>query len=207
MTEYMVSFEAISHLSLEDLSSEFYGRFDGVLVERMGRIAVSVYEESDSGIDAAMALIEQLEAIGFSIKRVDPDLVDAAEVATRLGVTRQAVSLWAKGSRGDSFPHPVGFPSGKRIWAWGQITEWAHESGKAFDEPTVPALSLDEAALVDAYLARRRIGVGGHAGVPLGWTLGPASSKGHKGDRHVWVDAGAYNTERSIHPPNQTVDR
>ena len=153
MTEYRVGFEAISHRSIEDLSRSFYAVFDGVLTERVGRISVFVYVEGASAVDAAFTAVRQLEQMEFSVCRVDQDLVDGPEVATRLGVTRQAVQNWAKGSRGSSFPHPVGFPGGRRVWAWSQIVEWARREGRT-EEP--PGLTLDESALVDAMLAERR---------------------------------------------------
>lgn len=178
MVEFRVGFEAISHLSIEDLSRAFYEEFDGVLAEHGGRINVSVYLEATSAVAAAFSTLRRLERMHFSVCRVDPDLVDGPEVAARLGVTRQAVQGWAKGSRGSGFPHPIGFPGGKRVWAWSQIAAWAREQGRT-DEPL--GLSLDEAAIVDAFLAERRRAVSYRAHVEVG----RGSMKSQAGQRGV----------------------
>lgn len=151
--EYRVGFEAISPLSIEELSREFYDHFDGTLAEHCGRISVFVYGEGQSAYQVATTTIPKLEKIGFSIVRTDPDLVDGPEIAERLGVTRQAVQNWAKGTRGSSFPHPVGLPGGRRIWTWNQVVEWAKREHRT-SEPQ--GLDQDSAAMVDAMLARRR---------------------------------------------------
>ena len=89
---------------------------------------------------------------------------------------------WAKGTRGCGFPHPLGSPGGKRLWAWGQITEWASQQKKLknLDEP--PALTLDEATLVDAFLVQRRAAVTVRTVVDTAWsgsvTLAPLLSHG-----------------------------
>ena len=159
MTEHRVSFEAISVNTIDELSVRFYQRFEGILAERDGRISVSVYTDAESGFAAARSVIEDLETVGFSIVRVDLDLVDSPEIAERLNVSRQAVNNWARGSRGRGFPHPLGSPGGKRIWSWGQITEWAATNHRKFRGPS--ALSLDDAVAIDHFLAQRRAAVTG----------------------------------------------
>lgn len=153
MGEYRLAFEAISTLSIEDLSKSFYEHCDGVLAERAGRVVVTVYVSGTSPLEAAHAAISQLEKLDMSVCHVDYDLVDGPEIAARLNVTRQAVQNWATGNRGSGFPRPVGSPGGKRVWAWSQIVEWARaEQGS---EET-PGLSRDEMAVVDTFLAERR---------------------------------------------------
>ncbi|GAA1446424.1 hypothetical protein GCM10009641_69950 [Mycobacterium cookii] len=175
MAEYRVGLEATSHLSVEKLSEEFYEQFDGTLVERCGRISVFVYVDGPTGHDAAIAVVPKLETVHLSIVRVDHDLVDGPEIAERLGLTRQAVQNWAKGTRGSSFPRPFGFPGGKRVWAWSEVVDWARRERK-LDETN--GLSLDSAAIVDAWLARRRQSV---ARSGTGLRVGAGSVKGQAG--------------------------
>lgn len=159
MTEYRVSFVARSPVSLERLAELFYEHFDGVVVERAGQVLVTVYVEGHDAVEAARAAITALEdasKTGLSVCHVDPDLVDGPEISKRLEVTRQAVQLWATGDRGQGFPRPIGSPGGKRIWAWGEIVAWV----RTHQDSTEPAgLTRDEAALVDAVLAQRRLAV------------------------------------------------
>jgi hypothetical protein len=156
MTEYQIAFEAISPRSIEDLAQDFHDVCDGALSKREGAYYATVYMAAASGISAALSVVGTLEKIGLSICRIDPDLVDGPEIAQRLGVTRQAVQGWAKGYRGSGFPRPLGNAGGKRIWAWAQIVDWARRK-RDFDE--APGLTMDEVAIVDAELARRRMRV------------------------------------------------
>ena len=159
MTEYRVALEALSPVSLERLAEPFYEHFDGVVVERAGQVLVTVYVEGHDAVDAAHAAIAALEdasKTGLSVCHVDPDLVDGPEISKRLGVTRQAVQLWATGDRGQGFPRPIGSPGGKRIWTWGEVVAWARTHQDSMEPP---GLTRDEAALVDASLAQRRLAV------------------------------------------------
>lgn len=161
---FQIAFEAISTLSLEELSKKFYSKFDGIVTERGGRIVVTVYvADGTSRIESACDLIPQLEQMEFSIVCVDQDLVDGPEIAARLGLKRQAVDHWARGTRGSGFPFPRGCPGGKRIWTWGQITAWLPPK---YEEPT--ALTPDEAAQIDNFLVQRRLKVSGGVRVPVG---------------------------------------
>ena len=148
---FRIAFEATYPGPVEKAAKNFYDRFDGIITERGGQITVAVYTDGTSRADEALSLIHLLEDIEFCIVRVDEDLVDAPEIAERLSLTRQAVSQWARGTRGQDFPHPVGQPGGKRIWTWGQITSWIKAD---YNEPT--ALTPDEAVQVNAYLVNRR---------------------------------------------------
>lgn len=153
--EFKIALETVVARSLEDEAADFHEHFDGVLVERDGRVIVTVYIEAPSAVEAAHTAIRELEAnLAFSIVRVDQDLVDATEIALRADVTREAVRLWAVGARGQSFPFPAGSPGGKRIWAWGEVATWLRDHQDDFDEP--PTLTLDESVVVDHHLAQRR---------------------------------------------------
>ena len=66
--------------------------------------------------------------------RVDArtELVIAADIAERLGISRARVSVLA--SRSD-FPKPVGRLGRSDVWRWMSVERWARETGR-----------LDEAA-------------------------------------------------------------
>lgn len=169
MNEYRLSFEAISHLSVEELSKTFYEAFDGLLAERAGQIIVIVYTEGSTAIEASHTAISLLEQLDMNICHVDLDLVDGPEISSRAGVSRQTVHNWAVGTRRSGFPRPVGSPGGKRIWAWGDVVDWLRANQNSTESP---GLTRDEAALVDAYLAERRRRVSNPR-----WPAQPGSSK------------------------------
>ena len=57
------------------------------------------------------------------------DWVTESEVAKRLEMKRQAVSLWIKGKRRESFPKPVMKLAEKSpLWKWREITEWLYKN-------------------------------------------------------------------------------
>lgn len=174
MNEYRLAFEAISRLSIEDLSERFYDTFDGILVERAGQIIVTVYVNGTTALEAAHNAIADLEGkLDMSVCHVDQDLVDGPEISSRLDVSRQTVQNWATGKRGSGFPRPVGSPGGKRIWTWGEIAEWAREHQVAAE---TSCLTRDDASFVDAYLAERRRQVSSSS-----WPVKPGSLKSQAG--------------------------
>jgi predicted DNA-binding transcriptional regulator AlpA len=109
--------------------------------------------------------------IGFSIVRVDHDLVDIPEIAERLHRSRQVVHKWAVKDVCSSFPRPVGSPGGKRIWPWFEVLNW-YRTNKDPDAPR--GLLADDAAQVDTYLAARRDRVMAWSGLRLVDAASPA---------------------------------
>lgn len=61
--------------------------------------------------------------------RVDvrPELVIAADIAERLGISPAAVSVLA--SRSD-FPRAVGQLGRSDVWRWNRVERWARETGR-----------------------------------------------------------------------------
>ena len=153
MAEYEIQFFGASSRPPDALAADFYDSFEGVLASRCGRLSVTVDATSDAPIDTATRIADRLETLGIHVLRVDPDLVDATEIATRLGRTRQNVQQWATGARQVAFPSPLAVVGGKRIWPWAEIVQWANQH-LGFDENS--GLLLDEAAIVNANLVNQR---------------------------------------------------
>lgn len=107
---------------LDDLSwSKVDGRLLAVLhTDRRDPVAAAV--------DTARRIRHSLH--GAAVEEVDPELVNIPDIATRLGVNREAVRLWADGQRGPGdFPAPVGSVGGGvrgsvRIWRWSDVWSW-----------------------------------------------------------------------------------
>ncbi len=56
-------------------------------------------------------------------------LVDAVEIAARLGVKRpQVIHDWRR--RHEEFPQPVAQFGGVRVWLWPEIEEWARSTNR-----------------------------------------------------------------------------
>jgi hypothetical protein len=56
------------------------------------------------------------------------ELVDAAEIAARLGVTKQMVHHWRRRNLG--FPAPVRELTQVLIWYWPDVATWAESTGR-----------------------------------------------------------------------------
>jgi hypothetical protein len=63
-----------------------------------------------------------LRAVGIHCDR----MVNLQRIADRVGVSREAVRLWATGKRGPGgFPNPEMITTGgEQIWDWGQVAPW-----------------------------------------------------------------------------------
>jgi hypothetical protein len=157
MITYALRFEVDPPTDREALESAFYDHFDGLLTESFGRWLITVYLDGHrNGISAAKcAVMELKDKIGVTPRRMDRDLVDASEIARRIGRSRESIRQLVAGERrkGVPFPAPVGAPNGKRIWEWGTVNEWLRSNlpGEGDDERY---LSQDECAIVDAWILR-----------------------------------------------------
>lgn len=92
--------------------------------------------------------------------RVDRNLVSLSDIAESVGVSREAVRLWANGTRnGGGFPMPVGLVSnGTRIYEWGPVASWLERSLALWEQDALP-LTNEDAARADLLIAqwRRRL--------------------------------------------------
>jgi predicted DNA-binding transcriptional regulator AlpA len=63
------------------------------------------------------------------IVRIDSrtDLVIAADVAKRLGLSAQRVNVLASGP---GFPKPLGKLGRSSVWRWSSVERWARETGR-----------------------------------------------------------------------------
>ncbi|WP_141683514.1 helix-turn-helix transcriptional regulator [Streptomyces sp. F-7] len=157
MITYALRFEVDPPTDREALEAAFYDHFDGLLAESFGRWLVTIYLDGHrNGVSAAKcAAMELKEKLGVMPRRMDRDLVDAAEIARRIGRSRESIRQLISGERrkGMTFPAPVGSPNGKRIWEWGTVNEWLRSTlpGEGDNERY---LSRDECAIVDAWILR-----------------------------------------------------
>jgi predicted DNA-binding transcriptional regulator AlpA len=157
--EYAIKFVATSWLEADELGARFFDHVDGSLAQRDGEWLVTVYQAAPSAREAALAAIEHLERIDFSVRRVDRDLVDIPEIAARLGRKRQNIHQFVTGVRRGTFPVPYAYLGDKRVWLWTDVVQW---SARELDYEEEPSLNHDDACWIDAYLAQRRDFVSGN---------------------------------------------
>lgn len=102
---------------------------DGTLSRRYGRLFLTFTRQAPSLKDAIISAIKQVRAsnIGARVLRVDAcDMVTQAEIARRIGRTRQIVSQYIKGGRGPgNFPPPAcNITDGAPLWYWCEVAHW-----------------------------------------------------------------------------------
>jgi hypothetical protein len=91
-----------------------------------GVTEITFDREADNLVEAISSAISQVEAAGARVRRIGPDeYVWAAEIASRLGLTREYVRLLISGIRGPGgFPMPVVPAARNPLWRWTDVTNW-----------------------------------------------------------------------------------
>jgi hypothetical protein len=108
--------------------------------ERDGRVHALFDREAESAERAVLSAIVDVEKarIGARVVRVlsDDDWLTAAEIAERLGRTRQSIGLLVRGARGPGgFPTPVARQASPNpLWSWSEVAAWF----KGYEPSAVP---------------------------------------------------------------------
>jgi transcriptional regulator with XRE-family HTH domain len=130
----------------QDYSDRFFeaGCDDATIALQKGRFVLEFDRDADSFEDAALSAILDVRQAGASVERVEPDhLVNASDIAERMGVTRAAVSLYAQGKRGGGFPAPVArVTTDSPLWDWSDVAKWLMGEGKISEEAFLEALAI-----------------------------------------------------------------
>jgi predicted DNA-binding transcriptional regulator AlpA len=146
-----------STFNLEDSLYEA-GCDDALINFRNGAVYLDFDRKSSSLEQAVISAIRDVESasIDATVSNVAPeDWVTESEVAKRLDMKRQAVSLWIKGERRKSFPKPVMKLADKSpLWKWREITEWLYKNKLIQQELVVNAAFLEN---VNAALEERDV--------------------------------------------------
>ena len=116
---------------------------DGGFVHGPGLSYVQFDREAPTLADAIASAVRDLEAAGLAALRVqDEDLLTLADIAVRIGQSRESVRRYATGDRGPGgFPPPVNpAREGTVFYRWCEAAPWVREH-LGIDVPdTDPAL-------------------------------------------------------------------
>ncbi|ESR22793.1 helix-turn-helix transcriptional regulator [Lutibaculum baratangense] len=127
----------------EQFEARFYdaGCDDALVSFQRGRIIVDFAREASSIEEAISSAIENVLAAGATVERVEPDpLVSLTEIASRTGLTRAAVTQYAKGQRASGFPGPVArVTSGSPLWDWVTVSRWLYSQKKLSRDEVIEA--------------------------------------------------------------------
>jgi hypothetical protein len=113
---------------VEDALSEA-GCDDATFSIRHGLLFAEFSRQAASLKDAVLTAIRDIRkaGIGAQVQRVDEsDLVTPAEIARKIGRSRQLVHQYMNGDRGPGgFPPPACYLTDDApLWAWSQVSEW-----------------------------------------------------------------------------------
>jgi hypothetical protein len=125
-----------------------------------GIVTMTIYIDSGDAVDHVIEVARSVEGKvpGAKVRRVHRDVVSQSDIASRTGVSREAVRKWTQRPNGQAFPAPfasVGSDNRpSKLWLWPDVCAWLEanlglDMGEEFlDEQT--------AAHIDACLAKVR---------------------------------------------------
>jgi len=142
----------------DDFETRFYdaGCDDATISFQKGHIIVDFAREALSADEAVASGMSNVLSAGASIDRIEPDpLVSLAEIATRAGLTRAAVTQYAKGQRQRDFPAPVArVTSASPLWDWTDVARWLNGRKLLPEDAVAEAEAVKRA---NDNLAQRRV--------------------------------------------------
>jgi hypothetical protein len=161
MPQCVVRVVADSAVPFDEVADAFFGcGLDGDVSSAFGQMQIALYIDGDNPNEIKRVLSDLEARVPVTLLRIDDDLVDAPEIARRLGVTRQAVSLWTLGDRGSGdFPRVDCVIGRHRVWRWADVVAWARRVGFV-DDSECDGLTYEQSARLAGWLVRRRAGAG-----------------------------------------------
>lgn len=140
--------------NLEDSLYEA-GCDDALINFRNGTVYLDFDRKADSLEEAVLSAIRDVEnsSIKAIVTNVAPEaMVTESEIAKRLLINRQTVSLWIKGERRQSFPKPIMKLAEKSpFWKWREVVKWLFDNkvmGTITEEEVKNALFLETVNIV-----------------------------------------------------------
>lgn len=105
---------------------------DALINFRNGTVFLDFDREESSLEESIFSAIKDVESSSVEAKvlSVAPEnLVTETEIAKRLNMSRQTVSLWIKGERRKFFPGPVMRLAEKSpLWSWYEVVDWLYKN-------------------------------------------------------------------------------
>lgn len=120
-----------------------------------GTLAVFV-EDGQQVVSTVMTAVSKLMALDprISVQSVDPDLVSASDIASRTGLSREAVRQWHV-NPANKFPNEFSsLGNGQKVWRWVDVVEWLYLHRNLDLDEEMP--SRRDINLIDERLLRLR---------------------------------------------------
>ena len=123
--------------NLEDSLFEA-GCDDALINTKSGTVYLDFDREGETLEKAIISAINDVESASINalVVSIEPEhLVSVSDIAKRLSISKQAVSMFVHGERGDGdFPNPVlKIQSKSALWKWSSVAKWLFNQGKIND--------------------------------------------------------------------------
>lgn len=120
---------------------------DATVAQRYGRVYMTFARQANSHQEAILSAIRDIHRakIGATVMRIeDCNLVTPAEIARRLGRSRQNIDQYIKGARGPGgFPAPAcNVTDGSPLYYWCEVAFWANLHDLLSDQANVHAQEI-----------------------------------------------------------------
>lgn len=160
MTAYEFVLKLNREISDDELEALYEAGLDDAGIETgpLGTLA-DFSRDAPSLAEAISSAVRDVEKVpGLRVTGVECDnMVTAADIASRAGVSREAVRLWATGQRGPGgFPKPALITTGgEKVWDWQQVAYWLAEQKEQVQANAAVSAALHVLATADRVLAAR----------------------------------------------------
>ncbi len=101
-----------------------------------GSVVLDFTREAKNFAHAVSSAIQDVQRAGAQVVRIEPDsYATLSDIAERVGLTRQAISLLIRGERGPGgFPPPMArVNSDSPLWDWLMVARWLCQHNKIDD--------------------------------------------------------------------------
>jgi hypothetical protein len=109
-------------------------------------LPVATFDRDDETLaDAIASAVRALESVGLiSLRVIDEDVLTLADIADRIGQSRESVRRYATGERGSGgFPPPINpGREGTVFYRWSEVVPWLRVNLGLEVEDTDPALAM-----------------------------------------------------------------
>lgn len=135
---------------------------DGTLSKRSGRVYMTFSRSAGSLGDAILSAVRDVRraGVGADVLRVDAcNLVTQADIARRIGRSRQLVHQYVTGTRGPgNFPPPAcQITGGAPLWFWCEVAYWLWQNDMIREDAARDAQEIEMINLVLEWQQRHRM--------------------------------------------------
>lgn len=104
---------------------------DATISFQKGVLIIEFDRAAKNFAHALISAMGDVRKAHVEILHIEPDhLVNLSDIAVRAGISRAAVSYYAKGERAENFPAPVArFTTESPLWDWVEVARWMYCRG------------------------------------------------------------------------------